>query len=76
MKYTPPVPLLAENIFSIFKILGSGAMNGYARIADVFRALGHPARLQSLDLLHAEGEACVYHFEAALGQRQSCTRSG
>ncbi len=46
-------------------------MNGYSREADFFKALAHPIRLQILEVLQAEGEACVCHLEARLGQRQA-----
>lgn len=42
----------------------------YNPLAEVFRALAHPARLAILDLLR-EGEACVCHIEATLGLRQA-----
>ncbi len=41
----------------------------YDQQATAFRALAHPARLRILDLL-AQGEACVCHLTAVLGQRQ------
>ena len=37
--------------------------------AGFLKALGHPARLQIVDLLR-HGEACVCHLEAHLGYRQ------
>ena len=39
--------------------------------AGLFKALGHPVRLQIVELIAAEGEACVCHLEAALGLRQA-----
>jgi DNA-binding transcriptional ArsR family regulator len=45
-------------------------MDAYDNSAKLFKALMHPARLEILDILR-EGEACVCHIEAALGQRQS-----
>jgi ArsR family transcriptional regulator len=39
-------------------------------IAEVFDALAHPSRLEILELLR-DGEACVCHIQAMLGQRQS-----
>ena len=39
--------------------------------ADLFRALGHPVRLEILETLLAEGEACVCHLETRLGLRQA-----
>jgi DNA-binding transcriptional ArsR family regulator len=46
-------------------------MDGYERLSEIHKALGHPARLQILEVLRLEGEACVCHLEAALGQRQA-----
>jgi ArsR family transcriptional regulator len=46
-------------------------MNGYRRLATILRALGHPVRLQIVEELLREGEACVCHLEHALGQRQA-----
>jgi DNA-binding transcriptional ArsR family regulator len=46
-------------------------MDGYERLSDIHKALGHPVRLQILEVLRVEGEACVCHLEAALGQRQA-----
>ena len=46
-------------------------MNGYSKTADVFKALAHPIRLQILEILLEEGEACVCHMEARLDQRQA-----
>lgn len=43
--------------------------SGYDWQAQLFRALAHPVRLQILDIL-AQGEACVCHLTAVLGQRQ------
>lgn len=40
-------------------------------MAEIMKALGHPVRLQILEILGAEGEACVCHLEARLGQRQA-----
>jgi ArsR family transcriptional regulator len=42
----------------------------YEQLADLFKAVAHPARLQILDLLRG-GELCVCHIEAALGKRQA-----
>ena len=46
-------------------------MNGYKSEAELLKALAHPIRLQILEVLHAEGEACVCHLETRLGQRQA-----
>jgi DNA-binding transcriptional ArsR family regulator len=46
-------------------------MKGYRRTADVLKALAHPARLQILEVLQSEDEACVCHLEARLGHRQA-----
>ena len=35
-----------------------------------FKALGHPVRLQILDILR-RGEVCVCHIEAVIGRRQA-----
>ncbi|GAB4569818.1 MAG: metalloregulator ArsR/SmtB family transcription factor [Anaerolineae bacterium] len=45
-------------------------MDTYATIAALMKALGHPVRLQILQVLR-QGEACVCHLEASLGQRQA-----
>ncbi len=45
-------------------------MDDYERLADVFKALSHPVRLQIVQVLREE-EACVCHLEARLGQRQA-----
>jgi DNA-binding transcriptional ArsR family regulator len=46
-------------------------MDAYQWTADVFKVLGHPARLQILAALADEGEACVCHLEWRLGMRQA-----
>ena len=46
-------------------------MNGYGLIAQMLKALAHPVRLQILEVLQEEGEACVCHMEARLNQRQA-----
>lgn len=46
-------------------------MDGYRWLARRMKAMGHPIRLQILDVLEAEGESCVCHLEARLGQRQA-----
>lgn len=50
----------------------NGAMNytDAEHRARLFKALMHPVRLQILDLLR-DGEQCVCHLEAHLGQRQA-----
>jgi len=45
-------------------------MDGYERTAEIFKVLGHPVRLQIVQVLRQE-EACVCHLEALLGQRQA-----
>ena len=40
-------------------------------MAEVFRAFGHPVRLEIIDILRVEGEACVCHLENRLGLRQA-----
>jgi ArsR family transcriptional regulator len=42
----------------------------YQRQAEMFGVLSHPIRLRILDVL-TQGEACVCHLCAALGQRQA-----
>jgi ArsR family transcriptional regulator len=42
----------------------------YEQLAELFKALAHPTRLQILDLLRA-GEMCVCHIEATLNKRQA-----
>jgi DNA-binding transcriptional ArsR family regulator len=46
-------------------------MNRYEQTAEILKALGHPLRLQILEELRREGECCVCHLEAHLGQRQA-----
>ncbi|MFP3855259.1 MAG: ArsR/SmtB family transcription factor [Anaerolineales bacterium] len=46
-------------------------MDGYQRVAELMKALAHPVRLQILDVLDQEGEACVCHLESRLDQRQA-----
>ncbi len=46
-------------------------MKGYSLTAKILKALAHPVRLQIIEILQAEGEACVCHMEARLNQRQS-----
>lgn len=47
-------------------------MRQRARLAaEVFRALGHPVRLEIVEVLRNEGEACVCHLEHRLGLRQA-----
>jgi DNA-binding transcriptional ArsR family regulator len=50
---------------------GGKRMNGYRWLASRMKAMGHPIRLQILEVLEAEGESCVCHLEARLGQRQA-----
>ena len=45
-------------------------MNAYDNSAKLFKAVMHPARLEILEILR-DGEHCVCHIEAALGQRQA-----
>lgn len=40
-------------------------------VVEIFKALAHPVRLQILRQLLIDGEACVCHLEARLGQRQA-----
>lgn len=46
-------------------------MTGRGELARMMKALTHPVRLQILEMLFAEGEACVCHIEAQLNQRQA-----
>ena len=46
-------------------------MNGHEQMAVLMKALGHPTRLQILEVLAREGESCVCHLEHRLGQRQA-----
>ena len=45
-------------------------MEAYDRQAEILKALGHPVRLQILDVLR-DGEQCVCHVEAVLKLRQA-----
>lgn len=46
-------------------------MDGYVLAGEVLKACAHPVRLQILEVLLRDGEACVCHLEAHLGQRQA-----
>lgn len=46
-------------------------MNGHVWSADLLKTLAHPVRLQILQELQDEGQACVCHLVHALGQRQA-----
>jgi ArsR family transcriptional regulator len=43
----------------------------YEKLARVMKAMGHPVRLQILELLDVEGPSCVCHLEHRLGLRQA-----
>ena len=45
-------------------------VNSYENNARKLKAMGHPVRLQILDILRC-GEVCVCHIEHALNKRQS-----
>ncbi len=45
-------------------------MDAFDIQAELLKALAHPVRLQILEILR-DGEQCVCHIEAVLGQRQS-----
>ena len=45
--------------------------DGYREAATLLKALNHPVRLQILQVLAADEEACVCHLECALGRRQA-----
>ena len=46
-------------------------MDGYVLAGEVLKACAHPVRLQILEVLLRDGDACVCHLEAQLGQRQA-----
>lgn len=46
-------------------------MDGYTAAGDLLKVCGHPVRLQILEVLLRDGEACVCHLESHLGQRQA-----
>ncbi len=46
-------------------------MDAYQHTAELIKLLAHPARLQILEILAEEGEACVCHLEWRLGLRQA-----
>ncbi len=45
-------------------------MSGGCSSVNIFKALMHPTRLSILEILR-DGEQCVCHMEAVLGQRQA-----
>ena len=45
-------------------------MNRYTETASKLKVMGHPVRLQILDMLR-HGEICVCHIETALSKRQA-----
>lgn len=45
-------------------------MDSYTQTASKLKVMGHPVRLQILDMLR-HGEICVCHIETALGKRQA-----
>ncbi len=45
-------------------------VNKYKNIARKLKVMGHPTRLQILDILR-QGEVCVCHIERALNKRQA-----
>lgn len=45
-------------------------VNKYKNKADKLKVMGHPVRLQILDMLR-RGETCVCHIERALNRRQA-----
>lgn len=46
-------------------------MDGYGYLAKAMKELGHPTRLQILEVLEREGESCVCHLEQRLDLRQA-----
>lgn len=55
----------------MLNIDGDSVMNGYDLTAATLKALAHPVRLQILEVLDQEEEACVCHLETRLNQRQA-----
>jgi DNA-binding transcriptional ArsR family regulator len=45
-------------------------VDGYQRLSEILKSLGHPARLQIIEVLGVEKVACVCHLEHVLGFRQ------
>lgn len=45
-------------------------MRNYADLASTLKVMGHPVRLQILEMLR-RGETCVCHIEKALDKRQA-----
>ena len=45
-------------------------MREYSSVASKLKVMGHPTRLQILDMLR-QGETCVCHIEQALNKRQA-----
>lgn len=58
--------------YTIFKLLNvlRQYMDSYTKTASKLKAMGHPVRLQILDILR-DGEVCVCHIETLLGKRQA-----
>lgn len=46
-------------------------MDGYRYTARLLKGLAHPVRLQIIDSLDRDGEACVCHLENRLDKRQA-----
>jgi DNA-binding transcriptional ArsR family regulator len=46
-------------------------MDGHGFMAKAMKELGHPTRLQILEVLECEGESCVCHLEQRLDLRQA-----
>jgi len=46
-------------------------MDGHEFLAKAMKELGHPTRLQILEVLEREGESCVCHLEQRLDLRQA-----
>ena len=46
-------------------------MDAFQQTANLIKLLAHPARLEILEILAEEGEACVCHLEWRLGLRQA-----
>jgi DNA-binding transcriptional ArsR family regulator len=46
-------------------------MDGHKYSAKIIKAMAHPVRLQILEALSADGQACVCHLESMLQLRQA-----
>lgn len=46
-------------------------MQNYTELSEIIKAIGHPIRLEIVEILREEGEACVCHLEHRTGHRQA-----